>query len=156
MVPTILAFGFMALMTVHEIKNEPKAAQIQNEPEKEFKAIPSLPGARSSGYNASHKSTQSLVSCNYQTGLPYPEIRAFCDAELARRGWTFYEEQQMKDWGRDLGGKSARYCKEGYRADLQYAGTQADYGWDFAFSVSWGLDAVFEKRSDIFLKAGCK
>lgn len=146
----------MAFMTVHEIKNEPKARQVQSDLESEFHAIQPLPQAKSSGYNASHKSSQSLVTSNYQTNLAYSDIRAYYDVELAKHGWTFYEEEQMKDWGRDLGGKSAHYCKAEYRAHLQYAGPQADYGWDFALGLSWGLDAVFDKHSETFRKAGCR
>jgi hypothetical protein len=62
----------------------------------------------------------------------------------------------MKDWGQDLGGRTARYCKGKYRADLQYAGERANYGWDYAFSLSWGLDAIFEKYPERFYEAGCK
>ena len=32
-----------------------------------------------------------------------------------------------------------KYCKGDLHAHLQYAGERAGYGWDFAFSVTWGL-----------------
>src|SRR3989442_4331184 len=101
--PTIFVALFMAFMTVHETKNEPRAQQVQNDLESEFRAFQPLPQARSSWYNASHKSSQSLVSSHYQTNLTYSDIRAYYDVELAKHGWKFYEEEQMRDWGRDLG-----------------------------------------------------
>jgi hypothetical protein len=136
--------------------NEPKAAIVEADLEKEFRAIRPLPEAIAIGFNVSHKTNQALASDTYRTSLKYAEIRDFYDQELAKHGWTLYEEEQMKDWGKDLGGKSARYCKGTYRADLQYAGEGASYGWDYAFSVSWGLDAIFEKYPDTFHEAGCK
>jgi hypothetical protein len=136
--------------------NGPNAAIVQADLEKEFRAIPPLPDAIATRFHASHKARQALVGDTYQTRLKYPEIRDFYDRELAKQGWSFYEEEQMKHWWRDLGGKSARYCKGPYRADLQYAGEGAGYGWDYAFTVSWGLDAIFEKYPDLFHKAGCK
>jgi hypothetical protein len=124
--------------------------------ETEFLAIKPLPGATPIGYNASNKPGQALVTDSYRTSLLYPDVRKYYDAELSKRGWSFYLEEPMTDWGKDLGGKSARYCKGRYRADLQWAGERADYGWDYAFSMSWGLDAIFERYPEPFYKAGCQ
>ena len=153
----LIAFfvGF-AVFWIHEFDvNEPKAAQVQAVLENEFRAIHPLPAATPLNYGASHKTQQALVSDTYQTSLTYEDIRQFYDAEVAKNGWAFFMEEQVKDWGRDLGGKEARYCKGEYRATLQYAGKQADYGWDYAFSVSWGLDGVLAKYSEPFHQAGC-
>jgi len=136
--------------------NWPKAQLVQSQLESEFKSIEPLPGAGAFDYAATHKTRQALVTSKYRTNLPYAEMRAHYDSELARHGWVFYEEEQMRDWGIDFGGKTARYCKGGYRANLEYAGGQADYGWDYAFSVSWGLGSLVDKYSDKFSKAGCR
>jgi hypothetical protein len=150
--PAGLVFGFMGLMNIVKVEADPRAAQIQKELEQEFKAIPALPNARSAGYQSSHR----LVSGKYLTGAPYPQIRAFYEDALTSHGWTLYEEREVNRWWRDLGGKSTQYCKGEYRAHLQYAGEQANYGWDFAFELSWGLDGVNAQSSETFLKAGCR
>ena len=148
--------GFITFMVYDFAVNGPKAKLVQNQLENEFKSIEPLPNARACDYNSSHKTKQALVTSNCKTNLSYPEIRAHYDAELAKHGWIFYEEEEMRDWGRDFGGKAARYCKGEYRADLQYAGEQASYGWDYAFSVSWGLDSLADEYSDKFRKVGCQ
>jgi hypothetical protein len=154
--PIAFVVAFAAFWSYDFRVNEPKAALVQTNLENEFRAIRPLPAATALNYHASHKTQQALVSDTYRTSLAYEDIRKFYDAELAKNGWSFYMEEQMKDWGRDLGGKTARYCKEQYRADLQYGGEKSNYGWDYAFSVSWGLDAIFETYPEPFHRAGCK
>ena len=148
--------GFITFTVYDFAMHGPQAQLVMRRLEDEFKSVEPLPGATAFNYFATHKTRQALVTSNYKTNLTYKEIRAHYDAELARRGWVFYEEDAMRDWGVDFGGKTARYCKGSYRANLEYAGEQADYGWDYAFSVSWGLDSLVDKYSDKFTKAGCK
>ena len=152
----IWVVGFISFMVYDFVFNGPKAQAVQRQLEAEFKVIEPLPGAEACDYRATHKTSQALVTSKYGTHLPYAEIRAHYDAELAKHGWVFYEEDEMRDWGMDFGGKTARYCKGEYRANLEYAGQQADYGWDYAFSVSWGLDSLADKYSGKFSKVGCK
>ncbi len=156
LIPLALFVAFEVFWIYEFRANEPNAAIVQADLEREFRAIRPLPDAIAIRSHVSHKTSQALASDTYRTNLKYSQIRDFYDQELTKNGWTLYEEKDMKDWGRDLGGKSARYCKGTYRAALQYAGERADYGWDYAFSVSWGLDAIFEKYPEPFYKAGCK
>jgi hypothetical protein len=152
----IFVIGFVTFIVYDFAVNGPKAKLVQSQLENEFKSIAPLPYAKDFGYQATHKTSQALVTSNYKTNLSYIEIRAHYHAELAKHGWIFYEEEQMRDWGRAFGGKSARYCKGEYRADLQYAGKQANYGWDYALSISWGLGSIMDKHSEKFLKVGCQ
>ena len=80
---------------------------------------------RDSTSTISHKTQQALVGSSYSTTKPYSEIRKHDDEELARRGWKFHREQEVADWGRDLGGRTTECCKGDYRASLQYAGQRA-------------------------------
>ncbi|MDQ5837337.1 MAG: hypothetical protein M3379_11200 [Acidobacteriota bacterium] len=122
-----------------------KAEQVEKELEQEFNSIKPLPGAYLRSHNASYKSRQALVGSTYSTEKPYSEIRKYYDEELANHGWKFHEEYELKDWGRDFGGRTIEYCKGGYKASLQYAGTQAHYGWVFALDLSWGLDSLVDE-----------
>ena len=129
-----------------------QASQVQAVLEKEFRAISHLPAATPVGYNT----TQNLVSHHYRTDHSYAEIRKHYDEELLRHGWIFYQEDKVRDWGRDLGGKTAHYCKGEYRVSLQYAGKSADYGWDYTLGLGWGLDAILQKYPEEFKNAGCR
>ena len=146
----VLVLLFVAYLVYDYAVNAPKAALAQRELEQEFKSIKPLPGAVAGNYHASHDTQQSLVGSSYSTELSYREIRAYYDAELARRGWRFQKEEGLRDWGRDFGGRSAHYFKGNYAASLQYAGENADYGWDYALELSWGLVApVDDRRGDV-------
>jgi len=109
----------------------------------EFRAIRPLPDASvvsaSDNYSPwnSHK---ALVGASYTTRLPYSEIRQYYDRELPQLGWRAVRDHAVTDWGRDLGGREVKYCKGELGASLQYAGTNAHYGWTFALDLTWGLD----------------
>ncbi|SRR5258706_2985058 len=112
----------------------------QAELETEFKAIVPLQGASVVDYHASNKAGQALVSVGYLTDINSADIFKYYDEQLRQHGWQPDGTHGVKDWGRDLGGKSADYCKGDYAAELQYAGQQANYGWTYGLSMSWGLD----------------
>jgi hypothetical protein len=136
-----LAFilAFVALTTFHFVINAPNAALVQRELEQEFQSIKPLPDAIPLRFHASHKTHQSLVVSTYSTRLSYPEIRKYYDSELSAHGWKFQVEHNLKDWGRDFGGRTAEYTKGSYTASLPYAGEKANYGWVYGLDLSWGL-----------------
>ncbi len=82
---------------------------------------------------------QAMVGATYKTTVPYPAVRQIYDQQLRANGWRPLDARAVTDWGRNLGGQVAQYCKAALTASLQYAGSQADYGWTFAFDLSWGL-----------------
>jgi hypothetical protein len=82
---------------------------------------------------------QALVEATYNTPAPYTEIRQSYDQQLRANGWRPLDEHKVTGWGKDLGGRAAEYCKGPLEASLQYAGSQANYGWTFAFALSWGV-----------------
>lgn len=51
------------------------------------------------------------MSDSYRTDSSYAQVRKYYDAELLKRGWSFYLEEPVTEWGKDLGGKEAHYCK---------------------------------------------
>jgi hypothetical protein len=85
-----------------------------------------------------HKPGQAIAGASYLTSATYARIRAHYDTTLVARGWRFQSETPVRAGGRDLGGKTAAYCKGGMEADLQYAGERANYGWTYSLDVVWG------------------
>jgi hypothetical protein len=118
--------------------NDPPAARMQNVVRAEFDRVPPVPGAITVDAHASHKPGIALADATYRTTDDYRVIRAHYDAVLGANGWSFRTEEPLTNWGRDLGGKAARYCKGNLEADLDYAGERANSGWTYAFSVTWG------------------
>lgn len=130
---------FAALLSYEFIFQLPKAKEAQAQLEIEFNAIEPLLNATSFRYNASHKTSQALVGATYLTDATSTEIFNHYSEQLLQHGWLSHGTRPTTDWGNDLGGQSAYYCKGEYVAQLQYAGQQANYGWTYAFDLSWGL-----------------
>ena len=135
--------GFIAFLVYDHLVNSPKAKLAQNGLEEEFRAITPLPGAAPQSYHAFHKSRSAIAGSTFFTKLPFSEIRKYYDEELARRGWEFYREEEVREWGEYRGGRTVDYCKGGYKATLQYAGKRPyAYGWVFALDISWDLEPL--------------
>lgn len=117
----------------------PKAKQVQTQLEIEFNAIHPLPSASIVKDDTSYKARHAVIGATYLTNISPDDIFKYYDGQLRQHGWQLNGTSGVKDWGRDLGGKSAEYCKGDYAAELQYAGQQANYGWTYAFGMSWGL-----------------
>lgn len=88
---------------------------------------------------SSWRPRQALVEEKYATNATYAMVRKHYDDELIPRGWRLLDDRSVTGWGKDLGGRVTEYCRGPLKASLQYAGSEADYGWSFAFSMSWGV-----------------
>lgn len=138
----VLAFPFALFMIFlcYELFFQlPKAKQTKSQLESEYNSIIPLPNANASDYRASNKTSQALVSASYVTDSTPDDIFNYYDGQLKQHGWLFYGTKKMRDWGRDFGGTSSCYYKGDYSAKIQYAGQLSNYGWTYAFSMSWGL-----------------
>jgi hypothetical protein len=145
----VLAIPFLLLFIVGH--NDSEAAQKLAELEREFRAVAPLPQAAAPSYNASSNLKKALVLGTYKTNLSYHEIKAHYDDQLAKQGWVFYECDQ--DWVRGRG-NTAEYCKGEYRAVIDTQGGQAGYGWDYSFSMSWGIHP--DQDAERSRRAGCR
>ena len=111
------------------------AAQLRNE----FESIEPLPGATELGRHDASKLGQALVGATYTTTAAYDDIRQHYDRVARQHGWDVGCEQPLRDWARDFGGRAREYRKGQFRASVQFAGERAQYGWNYAFDMTWGL-----------------
>lgn len=137
--------AFATFMAREFIVQMPKAKQAMAELEIEFQTITPLPNVKTVRYNASYKTSQAFVEATYSTNVNSDDIFSYYDEQLIQHGWQYYKTSRLTDWGTDLGGKSAEYCKGDYVASIQYAGNKANYGWTYAFNLSWGLSDCEKK-----------
>ncbi|MCP3871994.1 MAG: hypothetical protein GY699_02420 [Desulfobacteraceae bacterium] len=130
---------YIAFFFYDHLKRGPIADKYKKDLETEFKQIDQLPDASLKRYEVSAKPGSALVHGSFKTDKRFNEIRSYYDVELKKNGWKFWKIDSVKDWGKDLGGKSIRFCKGSYIATIQYFGEKADYGSTYSFSLSWGL-----------------
>src|SRR5205823_6410094 len=55
----------------------------------------------------------------------------------------FESAEDIRDWGRDLGGRAVHYCKGAYETEIQFTGERANYGWDYSIQMQWDRKTVF-------------
>jgi hypothetical protein len=136
--PVALLFvGVLLFVGYDVVINGPEARKHLQVLEHEAQRIAPPPGATRLSVSPRHKPGQAGLSTAYETPLPYAQLRAHYDTALAAQGWTLQGEAPLRDWGKDLGGRTAQYRKGEYTAALQFAGAEADYGWTYALELEW-------------------
>ncbi len=130
---------FVVFLGYEFISQMPEAKQAQAQINTEFTAIEPLQNANVVDYQESH-GTKAFTSSTYITNANSDEIFKHYDKQLQQRGWQSYGIKGLTSWGKDLGGQAAIYCKGNEKAEIQYAGQGANYGWTYAFSISWDAE----------------
>jgi len=113
----------------------------QEQLEKEFNEIAPLPGAVLKQSNKTFKPTNGVVEEYYIANKSFPDIRAYYDDQLLKRGWRRQSETDLTSWWKQRGEKMVLYCQGNISADLYYTGQEAEsLGYTYAFGLSWGFD----------------
>jgi hypothetical protein len=137
-----LAMFIVTILTMlyNVIIRTPKAKQVEEQLEREFNSVALFPQATATHSEKSYKDAQALIVTRYSTDASYSVLRDYYDTELSKHGWRFVSERMVTDWGRDLGGKTAHYCKGEWSADVEYMGQDNAGKSDYALALSWGLN----------------
>ena len=82
-------------------------------------------------------------SARYTVTAPYDEVRHFYTEELARSGWQFIRERELKDRGRMKGERLLEFQKNGYELDIKYSGErEMELRWAYQIELSWPTERV--------------
>lgn len=133
----IFALVVASVLGLDQFLHGPATAKERPAIEAEARQVPPYPGS-SCQRQETAKPGSILIAFYCSGAASYPQLRAYYDTVLARDGWRFLQETHLTDWGRDLGGMEAVYCKGSLQLDLDYAGERAHYGWTYGPSVAWG------------------
>ncbi len=140
LIGALAVFGIMRCYRANIRFGEAKIARVTNE----FLALRPVTGVTINSVSENWKPgltpTDGSASAggNYSTASSYTDIRDHYDKVATARGWRVVRDRPVRDRGRDFGGRVREYRKEDLCASLQYAGTRANYGWSYAFDVTWG------------------
>jgi len=129
----VLAAAAYVAMLVYGISAEERTRAMQARLEADFRALPSFPKATKADQHEARKLGQCYIGATYASSAGLPEIRAYYDSLLLRRGWRVDSSRPV-----GVGGYIIDYKKDPLTASLQYVGDGTS-GWDYAFSLSWGL-----------------
>jgi hypothetical protein len=76
------------------------------------------------------------IGCNYSGAYhSYPEIRRHYEAECDREGWHLTDDQPVRVWGQDRGGREMHYGKGQLRASVHYPG--AENPGHYSLHIQW-------------------
>jgi hypothetical protein len=78
---------------------------------------------------------KAFISRTFRCKTSYEVVKGFYLERLGEDGWQFAGERQLKDWGRDVGGRELKFRRGEYEATIDYAGEKADYGWDYGIGI---------------------
>ncbi len=127
-------------MLYNGIIRTPKAKRVEVQLERELNSVAPFPQATATHSEKSYKDAQALILTRYSTSASYSVLRDYYDTELSKHGWRFVSEQPVTNWGQDLGGKTAHYCKGDWSADVEYVGRDSDGRGAYVLALSWGID----------------
>ena len=99
--------------------------------------LPSYPGMQEMNSSTTSGYGKALVSKKFRSDARYDDVKRFYIEHLERDGWKVESEKQLKDLGSDFGGYEIRFRKADLSIAIEYAGQNADYGWDYGIGVSW-------------------
>jgi len=133
-----ICFVCFAGIQMYKTDNNPVTINIENELKIELDSLKPLPDDWSSG--SSHfarKSNSVSVTKEYVSKNSYEDIKKYYNDELKKYNWQFSCEKDVKDWGKDLGGKELDYYKGQYSIEIFYSGEKANYGYTYGITIEW-------------------
>ena len=133
----IWVVGFVCFVIWHHLTYGPRTRAKVPQLEAASALVTAPPEDQLVHRHVTSKSGQVLVDRTYQSQRDYAALRAFYDSALTAHGWIFDREKPVHEWGKDLGGKTARYRRGEDCASLQYAGEKANHGWTYSLSFTW-------------------
>jgi hypothetical protein len=102
-----------------------------------WQMLPMYPGMIEGNVHRTSRGNQALLGKEYKSSVNYETLKSFYTENLTQSGWKFLREKQVKDWGRDLGGRELEFQKGEYILDIQYSGEKANYGWQYTIDIDW-------------------
>jgi hypothetical protein len=79
----------------------------------------------------------ATVSKYYKSSASYNDVKGFYIEQMQRLGWQLKDEDNVKDWQKDLGGRELVFRNGEFSFAIQYAGEKSGYTWEYATTLGW-------------------
>jgi hypothetical protein len=99
--------------------------------------FPLFPGMQQVASSTAAGFGKASISRSFRCKAGYDDVKRFYLERLGQDGWQLAEERQLKNWEQDLGGQQLTFRKGEYEVAIEFAGEQADYGWDYGIYIGW-------------------
>lgn len=91
----LIGLAYLAILALGaRFEAEGKAAQ--TELEEMFRTVHPMADATGSDYRVTRKSRQITITGEFESQRPWPEIRAYYEAELPKHGWRLVHDESLE------------------------------------------------------------
>lgn len=117
----------------------PVDVEKQGQVEDLVKQIPIHQSFREVGKHPTANANSLLVTKYCRSDADYEAVKAYYKEVMTQRGWRLVDEQLLRNWAVDYGGRSITFIKGEFLFSIQYEGKgnpevrrdyALDYGWD--------------------------
>lgn len=129
----VLLFSLMIVSCFSSAKDRARLAEVK----RIWTAFPLYPGMQQVDNSTASGFGKASIGKNFRSKASFDGVKQFYLERLSQDGWKLTRERQLKDWGRDLGGRELKFRRGEYDITIEYAGERADYGWDYGISIGW-------------------
>jgi len=133
----------IAVLTDYDGQPDASAGYRQAQSEMAAEAIKTPPFATAASLNSFYKPGRGVAQF-FKTDASYDQVKTYYESRLTQNGWKLYGERKLEIFQRYPGAMHALFCKDGYAANLFYAGPEAQrLGYNYSLAINWGLSSGF-------------
>ena len=133
-------YGIGVISDLGDLHSEPDGEAKQASLERQFEAIPTLPGSVPAPLNQIYKTKRGKIGF-YNSELNRDQIQSYYLSELLKLGWTHVGGKKAETFG---GGTQDLFCNGRVAATLFIAGEdEARLGYTYSLALNWGSSSGF-------------
>jgi hypothetical protein len=137
-------YGINVIPDLGDLYGEPDGPAKQAALERQFDAIPKLPGSVPTGLNQIYKTDRGRVGF-YKSESSPDQIKSYYDNELAKLGWKYEGEKKVEAFQRYSGGSQYLYCNGEIAATLfTTVKDEARLGYTYSLALNWGMSSGYQ------------
>jgi hypothetical protein len=136
-------YGINVIPDLGDLYGEPDGPAKQAALERQFDAIPKLPGSVSTELNQIYETDRGKIGF-YKTELNPDQIKSYYDNELAKLGWKYVGEKKVEAFQKFSGGSQYLFCNGETAATLfTTAKDEAWLGYTYSLALNWGMSSGY-------------
>jgi hypothetical protein len=137
-------YGINVIPDLGDLYGEPDGPAKQAALERQFDAIPKLPGSIPTGLNQIYKTDRGRIGF-YKSESSPDQIKSYYDNELAKLGWKYEGEKKVEAFQRYSGGSQYLYCNGEIAATLfTTVKDEARLGYTYSLALNWGMSSGYQ------------
>jgi hypothetical protein len=137
-------YGIGVIPHLGDLYGEPDGAAKQAAVERQFDAIPKLPGSVPTQLNQIYKTGGRGKIGFYDVQLDHDQIQAYYVRELTRLGWQHIGEKKLELFHQFTGGTQDLFCNDRVAATLFITGQdEARLKYTYSLTLTWGMSSGF-------------